>query len=59
MRRAERSRDIHSGHVALPGGHVDPGESSRDAAIREVEEEMGFDLKSDNFIHIGAFPEYN
>jgi 8-oxo-dGTP diphosphatase len=32
----------------LPGGIVDPGESERDAAIRETKEEAGFDLNAQN-----------
>jgi mutator protein MutT len=34
-----------SGHWAVPGGHVDAGESVTDAAIREVEEEVGVRLE--------------
>jgi 8-oxo-dGTP pyrophosphatase MutT (NUDIX family) len=33
----------HPGHVALPGGKVDPGESIEEAALREAYEEMGID----------------
>ena len=31
----------HGGQVALPGGRVEPGENSRTAALREMQEELG------------------
>lgn len=31
----------HGGQVCLPGGRVEPGESIREAALREFEEELG------------------
>jgi len=33
----------HAGQVCLPGGAMEPGETSRDAAIREFYEELGAD----------------
>jgi 8-oxo-dGTP pyrophosphatase MutT (NUDIX family) len=33
----------HGGQISLPGGVVEPGESSSDAALRELQEELGFD----------------
>ena len=34
----------HAGQRAYPGGRVDPGESAREAALRELEEEVGLCL---------------
>ncbi len=44
IRRAERAGDPWSGHMALPGGGVDPGETPFQTAVRETREEIGLDL---------------
>ena len=45
IHRAEHEHDRWSGHVALPGGRVDPGDpSARAAAVRETWEEVGLRL---------------
>jgi 8-oxo-dGTP pyrophosphatase MutT (NUDIX family) len=33
----------HAGQISLPGGAIDAGESSIDAALRELNEELGFE----------------
>ncbi len=45
IERALREGDPWSGHMAFPGGRVDPGDSHpRDAAERETREEVGVGL---------------
>ena len=45
IRRAEYEGDPWSGHIALPGGRVDPGDISPEAAARrEALEEVGVNL---------------
>ncbi|MDP6931448.1 MAG: CoA pyrophosphatase [Myxococcota bacterium] len=44
IRRSEHPDDPWSGHMAFPGGRVEPPESLRAAVEREVSEEVGLDL---------------
>ena len=47
IRRAERSGDPWSGHMAFPGGRVDPGDADPlAAAVRETREEIDLDLRA-------------
>jgi 8-oxo-dGTP pyrophosphatase MutT (NUDIX family) len=46
MQRVEHPEDRWSGHVSLPGGHADPGETDLAlTAVREAREEVGVDLE--------------
>src|ERR671920_2114796 len=49
IRRADRSGDPWSGHMALPGGRREPGDTDLLAtAIRETAEELGIELAHDD-----------
>jgi 8-oxo-dGTP pyrophosphatase MutT (NUDIX family) len=44
---------VHSkdaNNTFLPGGHIESGEKAELALIREVKEELGYDIKIDSFI---------
>eukprot|EP00184_Porphyridium_aerugineum_P008799 CAMPEP_0184691446 /NCGR_PEP_ID=MMETSP0313-20130426/300_1 /TAXON_ID=2792 /ORGANISM="Porphyridium aerugineum, Strain SAG 1380-2" /LENGTH=511 /DNA_ID=CAMNT_0027149165 /DNA_START=483 /DNA_END=2018 /DNA_ORIENTATION=- len=52
IKRAPRNNDPWSGHIALPGGRADAGETDYETSIRETREEIGLDLNN-GFICIG------
>ncbi|MFJ1782542.1 NUDIX domain-containing protein [Streptomyces anulatus] len=55
----KRGWDPHKGAWALPGGHVDAGETSRDAAARELREETGVDFDPSYLWQLGIFDDPN
>ncbi|MCO1581220.1 NUDIX hydrolase [Crossiella sp. SN42] len=52
----QRGHEPFAGRWALPGGYVDPGETSADAAIRELREETNVVVPK-AFRQVGAYDE--
>jgi len=50
IERASDVQDPWSGHLAFPGGKVEPGEQARQAAERETREEIGLVLESERYL---------
>ncbi|MFC9746366.1 NUDIX domain-containing protein [Streptomyces niveus] len=51
----ERDWPPHEGQWALPGGHLDPGEESREAAARELAEETGVLVDPEQLRYVGRW----
>ncbi|MCX4784479.1 NUDIX hydrolase [Streptomyces sp. NBC_01264] len=51
----ERGWDPFKSRWALPGGHMDTGETSLAASVRELEEETSITVQADDLRQLGAF----
>jgi ADP-ribose pyrophosphatase YjhB (NUDIX family) len=49
-------RRTDNGHWAIPGGGMEPGESVRQAAVREVREETGIDCEVTGLVGVYSDP---
>ncbi len=49
-----RAIEPHFGKLDLPGGFIDPGETAEQAAVREIQEELGIEVYS--LKYFGSFP---
>lgn len=56
IKRATSPRDRWSGHVALPGGRREFGQSDLETAMRETMEEVGLDLNKDG-LYVGPLDQ--
>src|SRR5699024_6264243 len=50
-----RAHAPYAGYWALPGGHVDPGETPVEAAVRELDEETGLQLAPGVLSFVGVY----
>ena len=50
LTRRSMSIKRHAGQYALPGGRIENGENAKEAAIREMEEEIGIKASSNQII---------
>ncbi|MGI9616289.1 MAG: NUDIX hydrolase [Acidimicrobiales bacterium] len=56
LTRRGSALNAHANQWALPGGRIDDGETPLEAAMREVDEEIGLDLSSDDLL--GRLDDY-
>lgn len=53
----ERGWDPYKGSLALPGGYLDAGETAKEAAVRELGEETGIEIREADLELVGVYDE--
>lgn len=51
----ENDRELNPDHWSVFGGHMEEGEESAMAAIREIEEELSVKISADKLVSLGRF----
>jgi ADP-ribose pyrophosphatase YjhB (NUDIX family) len=51
-------RRSDSGYWSIPGGAMEPGETIRETAVREVKEETGYDVEVERLVGIYTDPQH-
>lgn len=56
----KRKNAFGAGHYSTPAGHIDPSETVMECAKRELLEETGIEVETDNFGFVGVrlLPDY-
>jgi 8-oxo-dGTP diphosphatase len=54
LENRKKDRKVDPSKIAIPGGHVEPGESLEQACRRELKEELG--LECSGFLYVVSFP---
>lgn len=55
----QRKNEPYKGMFALPGGFLEMSETLRECASRELLEETGLELNSDDFVYINVYDAIN
>jgi len=50
IKRKTSSRDPWSGQIALPGGHIENGETVEEGLLREIMEEVNIELSTESIV---------
>lgn len=51
----QRTSEVKDHVIATTGGHVQTGQTSKEAIINEVSEELGIDITNENYIYVCSY----